>query len=250
MKIEKDKKIKDKMVLGESDGLGRTRPDQAAPVDKENPFVYSVITPPKRTGWLDITLPQAVMERLWKYIDTAKKDPVSYNKRLAGNISSSILIEDEDNWFSQNYLSEIIPLYEQAFPDHDGQDPIMTTDGLNHGFRLEPLWANFMKKHEFNPPHNHGGLYSFVIFLKIPYSFEEQTKLPHVGGSNSPSAGNFAFSYVANGVIEYYVYPLSTDFEGQMIFFNSQMIHQVYPFYNSDDERVTISGIVLRTVTN
>ena len=104
----------------------------------------------------------------------------------------------------------------------------MTTDGLNHGFRLEPLWANFMKKHEFNPPHNHGGLYSFVIFLKIPYSFEEQTKLPHVGGSNSPSAGNFAFSYVANGVIEYYV----------------------YPFYNSDEERVTISGNVLRTVTN
>ena len=34
-----NKKIKDKMVLGESDGLGRTRPDQAAPVDKENPFV-------------------------------------------------------------------------------------------------------------------------------------------------------------------------------------------------------------------
>ena len=31
-----------------------------------------------------------------------------------------------------------------------------------------------MKKHEFNPLHNHDGIYSFVIFVNIPYDLTEE----------------------------------------------------------------------------
>ena len=40
-------------------------------------------------------------------------------------------------------------------------------------YMLTALWVNYMKKHEFNPPHDHSDQLSFVIFLKVP---EEITK--------------------------------------------------------------------------
>ena len=35
-------------------------------------------------------------------------------------------------------------------------------------------WVNFQKKYEFNPPHTHTGLFSWIIFLNIPYNLEDE----------------------------------------------------------------------------
>ena len=45
--------------------------------------------------------------------------------------------------------------------------------------------------------HDHGGLYSFVIWMKIPYNYEEERKLPFLDGVKEPDKkpGNFEFSY-------------------------------------------------------
>ena len=47
---------------------------------------------------------------------------------------------------------------------------------------LESFWANYQYKHEFNPVHDHGGAFSFVIWMKIPYDCEDQKKLKHLDG--------------------------------------------------------------------
>ena len=39
-------------------------------------------------------------------------------------------------------------------------------------------------------------------------------------------------------------YHLDPSYEGTMVLFPSQLRHQVYPFYNCDEERVSISGNV------
>ena len=48
---------------------------------------------------------------------------------------------------------------------------------------LTSFWANYQYKHEFNPAHDHGGAFSFVIWLKIPYSWKEQKKLQQFKGT-------------------------------------------------------------------
>jgi hypothetical protein len=44
------------------------------------------------------------------------------------------------------------------------------------------------------------------------------------------------------GQISYYEYKLDKKSEGGMLFFPAKLMHTVYPFYNCDKERVSISG--------
>ena len=37
-------------------------------------------------------------------------------------------------------------------------------------------------------------------------------------------------------------YKLGKEYEGKMLFFPSKLLHQVYPFYNCDEDRISISG--------
>ena len=46
------------------------------------------------------------------------------------------------------------------------------------------------------------------------------------------------------GSIRPYTYEMSPKAEGTMLFFPSTLKHQVYPFYNCDEERISISGNV------
>ena len=45
----------------------------------------------------------------------AKENPKSYNNTLAGNISSSLTLNDTDNWFLVNTCIPIIAKYREIF---------------------------------------------------------------------------------------------------------------------------------------
>ena len=192
------------------------------------------------------------MDRLWEYISKSK-DEDTIHKNLAGNISRSLHLYDTDNWFFDNVLIPIIAEYRDEYPIRYQEQSLMLT-GCDHKifsgnekapFTLSSFWVNFMKQHEFNPIHRHTGLFSFNIFMKIPYDWKEQHELPHVKASNSPSAGNFEFLYVdIMGNISTYIYKLDPTCEGLILFFPATIQHLVYPFYNCEEERLTISGNV------
>ncbi|SVD06602.1 uncharacterized protein METZ01_LOCUS359456, partial [marine metagenome] len=116
---------------------------------------------------------------------------------------------------------------------------------LSEIFILEPFWVNFQKETEFNPIHSHSGVFSFVIWVKIPTDWREQHALPICANSNTPAASNFAFCYVAMlGLLEHYEYHLDKEKEGCMLLFPARLMHRVNPFYNCDKERISISGNV------
>ena len=68
----------------------------------------SAKVPDQSVGWLETELPKSVMKRLQSYIETAKKNPTSMNSSLAGNISNSLSLKDEDNWFFETILLPLI----------------------------------------------------------------------------------------------------------------------------------------------
>ena len=207
----------------------------------ENVFEIKEQRPIAPVGWLETTLPKTVMKRLQNYIETAKKDPKSLNNDLAGNISKSLVIEDKDNWFFQTILTPLIRKFMESFPSYATNEINFLTE--NMPYCLNKLWVNFQKQHEFNPPHDHSGVFSFVIWVKIPTDWREQHALSISANSNSPMASNFEFLYTTMlGKFGKHPFVLDKKSEGNMLFFPAKLMHTVHPFYNCDKERISISG--------
>ena len=81
--------------------------------------------------------------------------------------------------------------------------------------------------------------------MKIPFKWDEQNKKDIARKSNSPKISNFELIY-SNllGEITTFSYKLSPQDEGLMLLFPSALSHQVYPFYDSTEDRISISGNV------
>ena len=195
-------------------------------------------------GVVEGKLPEDTVDSLWKLIEESKKQPESMKSELAGNISSSIRL-DGGSPLIEDFLQNIIPKYIQQSINSFGP-PYRLEMKEGQIWNLESLWVNFQKKHEFNPMHDHGGVYSFVIWMQIPTSYEEQRKLPICAESNADgNISNFAFTFTNTlGRICQFVYNMEKDAEGYMVIFPSELKHEVFPFYENDGERISISGNV------
>jgi len=161
------------------------------------------------------------------------------NKKLAGNISESFSIPDKNDWFFKTVL---LPLVNQYSPTNLAAIvPNVLTKSCS--FVLHEFWVNFQKKFEFNPAHNHRGVFSFVIWVDIPSSYNKEKEIPFVKHSNTPMANTFEFCYTnILGKIATYSYLLESEDEGTILLFPSSLVHLVYPFYLSNKDRVSISG--------
>ena len=192
---------------------------------------------PRNVGWLDVKLSDVEMNYLW---DCCKDHRGNKKPDLAGNISNSQDIVDKDNWFWDNVLMGCLDVYSNSFGNLGYRFPTSKP----HPYYLRSLWVNYQKENEFNPRHNHiNAIYSFVIWMKIPTKYEDQKKLPIALGANSNSISNFQFDYLDMlGKSYTHFYEMSPEMEGTMLFFPSNLHHQVYPFYNCKEERISISG--------
>jgi hypothetical protein len=187
-------------------------------------------------GYLQAKLPLEVLQFL---SEATKNKTKKYNDKLVGNIGSSYLIPDKDDWFYKTILQQYILTYVKHFGTSVFQ-PYLTK---NCNYVLQSMWVNYQKKYEFNPIHDHSGIFSFVVWCKIPSSHQQEKNLSFVKHSANPSASCFEFIYndtVAR--LRTKKFYLSPEDEGTMLFFPSTLMHQVYPFYTSDEERVTIAG--------
>lgn len=182
--------------------------------------------------------PQNVLKELEEQINELQSDfskGEKYNDYLVGEIQHEYLI------FSQPQTKQYIRDLSQRF-EHKSQymssnyNPIPT---LKNG----PLWVNFQKKHEYNPVHHHVGIYSFVIWYQIPYLIEnERNQFGYKAESTHIMHGQFHFLNPIENSIS--ISPLDIDKtkEGYVTIFPSNLPHVVYPFYSSDEYRITVAG--------
>ena len=204
---------------------------------------WSIFNPPN-IPVLSAKLDDKTVKHLWECIEEAKKTDISANNRLAGNITSSLEMKDKDNIFEEHirdtatkYLTEFLmnsAVSRGAFKEEEDFECDVC---------ISSLWVNFQKKHEFNPLHEHSGVASFVIWMKIPTYAKEQHNLPISKRSNNALASSFAFYYqnMIGEMCEYRI-ALNPESNGSMIIFPSTLQHCVYPFFECDDERISISG--------
>ena len=202
---------------------------------------------PTTSNFLQVRLDKKVIDYLWGAIEIAKKNNKSFKDKLAGNISNSLLLEDLDSFFYKSVCVPLVKCYRENNKQNKGADPVAvnTITGSKTKLLLNQFWVNFQYKTEFNPIHDHTGVYSFVIWMKIPYSWDKLIKLPQFKDiqDRNVKAGSFEFVYSdIFGDIVTSSYKLSPKYEGVMIFFPARMKHCVYPFYETEEPRISISG--------
>ena len=194
---------------------------------------------PPNLGWVQQKLKPDAMKFLWNAIEAGGG---SMRSKLAGNIHNSYRLSDKDDWFFKNVLTDTMKFYTEEFRDLLYDFPTKK----NLKYVLEDMWVNFQKQTEFNPIHTHTGVFSFVIWMKIPTIFEEQKKLHIASEVNSNSISNFEISYLdILGKQISHTYDMNPNREGTMLLFPSALGHSVYPFYNCSEDRVSISGNVM-----
>ena len=112
----------------------------------------------------------------------------------------------------------------------------------SHDLTLGKFWVNLQSKYEFNPIHSHSGLFSFVLFVKIPYVLEDELKI-FSNLSVQPITSMLQFLYTdMAGQIQGYQLHADKSFEGKIVMFPADLRHCVYPFYTSNKKRITSSG--------
>ena len=193
-------------------------------------------------GFVKETVPDNIFNLLLEGSKEAKEKDTRAVNTLVGNLEESydIILPPEKFIFVEEYLVKLCSRYERQYNLMRYERSV-----ISNGYTLElsRLWVNYQKKYEFNPVHHHTGLYSFVIWMKIPYDFREEFEQDRCKNSNNKCPGSFAFYYPnALGETEEHLIELDSSFEKEIIVFPARVNHCVYPFYTSDDYRISISG--------
>ena len=189
-------------------------------------------------------IPDEILDELNDYIDKTiannqKVNDLNLGPKLAGDVTQEFQLEKEFmskcGWL--NFLAKGI----QQWIEFDTQKKITK-------FNLIDSWVVRQFKDEYNPLHWHGGHISGAGFLKIPNTFgthvQNKDEKEYLGGTLNLVHGSRQFMSNAKLKIEPKV--------GDFYFFPHYLMHTVYPFKGSNEERRSISfnGIVDEKIFN
>jgi len=179
------------------------------------------------------TIPEKMVIDLNKYVDQiiinqSKSKNLNLGHKLAGDVTQEFKLEEkfsmEIGWVK--FLGQCVQEWIKA-----------TTNYKITKFNLKETWIVRQFKNEYNPIHWHGGHISGAGFLKVPDSLgkhvQDKGSKEYQGGSLELIHGSRQF--LSNSKLK--IIPKVGDF----YFFPHYLMHTVYPFKSTDDERRSIS---------
>ena len=175
-------------------------------------------------------------KKLLKGAEEARKNNKDFRSNLAGIIKEEYSYEDRKEYVSE--IAQFLTVYDAAYEKWKNEKYKVKPEYI-----LNSLWVNFMKKGEYNPPHDHSDFLSFVVFLKVP---EEITKEQEEYKGNSAGPGSLTFLY-GEGNRQSITYQSITPKERDIFIFPAWIKHYVAPFY-SDVTRISVSGNIMDSV--
>ena len=185
---------------------------------------------------IHLKISESFQEKLLKGAEEAKKNKKDYRPNLAGIIKEEYAYEDRDKYVPE--IAQFLGVYDQAYQKWKNQKYKKQPE-----YVLNSLWVNYMKKNEYNPPHDHSDYLSFVIFLKVPEEITKEQK-KFVGNSGGPGSLSFLYGDGNRQSITYQsVHPKDRD----IFIFPAWIKHYVAPFY-SDLTRISVSGNIANSV--
>jgi len=173
---------------------------------------------------------------LLKESEASRVKSQGIQNKLAGIMKEEYTLRNKE--ILMPYMAECIGVYDEARMRWSNKKPTVTPQ-----YNLREIWVNYMKKNEFNPPHDHSDTLSFVIYLKIPEEINRENK-EYAGKSSGP--GGISFLY-GEGTRQAITYQAIMPVEKDMWIFPAWVKHYVAPFY-SDVTRISVAGNITDTV--
>jgi hypothetical protein len=182
---------------------------------------------------LKVTIPETIVNNLNNYIDEIiknkeKSKELDIGERLVGDVTQEFEIEQkimqETGWgqFLSNCVSKWIEI---------------ETKSKITKFQILKSWVVRQFENEYNPTHWHSGHISGAGFLKVPSNLgknkQNKEKINYKGGNLQLMHGSRMF--LSQSTMN--IVPKVGDF----YFFPNYLMHHVYPFKDSKEERRSIS---------
>ena len=178
-------------------------------------------------GIIKSKLPSKLYSALLKECLSYKKN----NKFISGLTEPGVanhfyVKQNKDN--ISNFISEMVNKYTQEYPNYPKSIKILND---NTSAVFQDPWINIQKYNEYIPVHDHDGIFSYNIWMKLP----------------TKSIFEFNYSTVlGTQTIQRFI--LEKESEGTVILFPSLLRHTVYPFKKTKEVRISIAGNILLNV--
>jgi hypothetical protein len=191
--------------------------------------VYKPFGPPI----LQAKIPEKIIEEINKHIDELildknRKEKQNYGYYLAGDVTEEFKLE-------QNFAKEIgwidfLAKCSYEYINHATNQKITK-------FNVISTWVVRQFKNEFNPTHWHGGHISGAGFLKVPKNLGNfvQDK-----GDKQYKGGTLNLLHGTRQFLSQSIFQIKPQV-GHFFLFPNYMMHTVYPFKGTDEERRSIS---------
>ena len=177
-------------------------------------------------------MPTEVMDSLNNYIDTTIKDEekskeLDYGHKLAGNVNQEFRISQEhaktSGWL--NFLGNVA----QGYVKQSIGQKITK-------FNIIETWVVRQFSNEYNPTHWHSGHLSGVGYLKVPSSYGETKQKNKTVNLN----GNLQLIHGSQQFLSKSLWNIKPEL-GDFYMFPNYLMHSVFPFTGTDQERRSIS---------
>ena len=177
-------------------------------------------------------MPTELMDSLNKYIDTTIKDgekskELDYGHKLAGNVNQEFRISKEhaktSGWL--NFLGNVA----QGYVKQSIGQKITK-------FNIIETWVVRQFSNEYNPTHWHSGHLSGVGYLKVPSSYGETKQKNKTVNLN----GNLQLIHGSQQFLSKSLWNIKPEL-GDFYMFPNYLMHSVFPFTGTDQERRSIS---------
>ena len=180
---------------------------------------------------LKLEMPKTFIDEINNVFDEKEKTTVDWSTQLAGKIKKEKLVNHllDDN---------IKGTFQMCFKEYMKRAGLVLQQ--THQPVLDNAWINDMFAGEYNPAHFHTSKNSLVglssvLFLKTPDTYGEEIINP-----KTPSNGHLEFIGGQQHSLAISQIRLSPKV-GDFFIFPYTLVHGVYPFYDTDQVRRTLS---------
>ena len=177
-------------------------------------------------------MPNELVKILNDYVDKILKDEkklkeLDHGNKLAGNVTQEFKLEKDFISSSgyEKFLSDSVFKW-------------LEISGIKQFKELNIIssWIVRQFENEYNPIHWHGGHISGVGYLKVPKSLGQTIQSNNKANKN----GNLELIYGTKQFLSDSSFPIIPEV-GYFYFFPHYMMHTVYPFCGTNEERRSIS---------
>ena len=192
----------------------------------------------KRHPWgpytIETKVEQEFVDILLEKGNESREKNLDNRKHLAGQIENEYYYKDYEPWFTPLFDPYVSKYYTGAHEEglQFFSKPVV-------GYSMISLWINYQQANEYNPPHNHGGDLSFVLYLQVPEEIKQENK-ERKHEHNNPGPGMICFDLGPAMPFSCTRVGLMPEV-GDLIIFPAWLQHHVNSF-KADVERISVSG--------